>query len=340
MLTQLFWHTICIRCCIQQTGFNTGCLLKQLHEILEGYVMYSKLNTSLSSIFEIKASIMRLLITLTGMLFTSMPVHAAIWSDTSISWHKGTKFAEPYNTNDISKNIISLTHVSGYKFGTNFFNVDMLMSDKKDPANINATSTGAQEVYVVYRNTADIGKITEKEYKFGFVKGIGLTFGFDYNTKTDLGYNSKKRMLVLGPTLMVDVPGFLNISLLELWESNAPCWTYGTPGCMARYTYDTHPMLSAAWGIPIGESAFSFEGFINVIAAKGKDEFGADTAAETFFDGQIMADVGALAGGPKGTFKAGIEYQWWKNKFGNDSTGPAGEGAFARTPMVRVEYHF
>jgi hypothetical protein len=29
-------------------------------------------------------------------------------------------------------------------------------------------------------------------------------------------------MVVLGPTLEMDVPGFLNISLLQLWESNAP----------------------------------------------------------------------------------------------------------------------
>jgi len=270
----------------------------------------------------------------------SMLAGAADWSDTSISWHHGTKFAEPFNTEDLSKNIISLTHVSGYKYGMNFFNVDMLMSDKKDPSNASAT-TGAQEVYVVYRNTIDIGKVSNKEYKFGIVKGIGATFGFDYNTKTDAGYNSKKRMMVLGPTFMFDVPGFLNVSLLELWESNAPCNTYANPdACVSRYTYDTHPMLSAAWGIPIGTSAFSFEGFMNVIASKGKDEFGGDTKPETLFDGQIMADIGMLTGGPKGTFKAGLEYQWWKNKFGNDASGPAGSGAFARTPMIRAEYHF
>ena len=34
----------------------------------------------------------------------------------------------------------------------------------------------------------------------------------DINTKDDAGYNSKKRMLVAGPTLMLDVPGFFNLS--------------------------------------------------------------------------------------------------------------------------------
>lgn len=272
----------------------------------------------------------------------AIAANAAEWSDTSIGWRYGTQFAEPYESNNITKNIFNITHVSGYKYGTNFFNADMLFSNSKDPSAIGSTN-GAQEVYIVYRNTLELGKITGKNYKFGIVKDVGATFGFDTNTKTDTGYNSKKRMLVLGPTMMFDVPGFLNVSVLELWESNAPSgWNFATSNTysIARYAYKTHPMLSAAWGIPIGSSAFSFEGFMNYIASKGKDEFGADTKPETDFDGQIMADIGMLTGGPKGTFKVGFEYQYWKNKFGNDASGPAGSGAFAKTPMIRAEYHF
>ena len=42
----------------------------------------------------------------------------------------------------------------------------------------------------------------------------------------------------------------------------------------------------------------------------------------------------------KGKFKVGLEYQYWKNKFGNNASGAAGSGAFAKTTMVRAEYHF
>jgi hypothetical protein len=108
-----------------------------------------------------------------------------------------------------------------------------------------------------------------------------------------------------------------------------------------RYTYKTHAMLTAAWGIPLGSTPLSFEGFMNVIGSKGTNEFGGATAVETNFDGQIMADIGSMMGGPKGTFKLGLEYQYWKNKFGNPATTPgAGPGAIARTPMIRAEYHF
>jgi hypothetical protein len=285
----------------------------------------------------------------------ALPSAAADWSDTSLSWRYGTKFREPFvnsgpnnsDPNDISKNIVALTHASGYKYGINFFNVDFLMSNDKDPAScVNFQCTGAaQETYAVYRNIVDFAKVTGGDYRLGFIRSFGATVGFDYNSKTDAGYSSKKRMLVIGPTAFFDVPGFLNVSVLALFESNAPCTTFppaavGYPGpCIARYRYKTHAMLTGAWAIPIGASGFSFEGYMNVIAKKGKNEFGGDTAQETNFDGEIMYDVGALMGS-KGTIKVGLEYQYWKNKFGNDHSSFAGPGAFAKTPMIRAEYHF
>lgn len=269
----------------------------------------------------------------------SLPAAAADWSDTSIGVRYGTKFAEPFNANDIKKAIVNLSHVSGYKYGTNFFNVDFLASDSKDPGGAGSTN-GAHEVYIVYRHMLDLGKVTGTDYKFGPVRGLGLTAGFDVNTKSDAGYNSKKRMIVAGPTLMMDVPGFLLVSLLGMWESNAPYNTFSgvsTP----RYHYDPHPMVNLAWGIPFNVGIpLSFDGFANIIASKGKNEFGGDTAPEINIDMQVMYDMSPLVGAAKNTFRLGLEYQYWRNKFGNDHKGPAGNGAFAKTPMIRAEYHF
>ncbi len=266
--------------------------------------------------------------------------HAADWSDTYIGYRYGTSFGEPFNNQDIAKNIFNLGHVSGYKYGTNFLNVDMLLSDSKDPASP-GSSSGAQEIYVVYRHTLDLGKITGRpeSFKFGPIRGVGLTAGFDANTKDDAGYNSKKRMLVAGPTVMLDVPGFLNVSILQLWESNAP-YNKFSHTATDRYDYDPHPMLNLAWGIPIGSLPLSFEGYANFIASKGKNEFGGGTKPETNIDMQVMYDASSLLGASKNTAKIGLEYQYWRNKFGNDHTGAAGSGAFAKTPMIRAEYHF
>ena len=265
------------------------------------------------------------------------------WSDNSISWRYGNQFREPFNNQDISKNIISLTHADGYKYGSNFLNVDELISDSADPATA-TSNAGAIETYIVYRSTLDIGKISGHEIKACFVRGLGITGGFDFNNKRDADYNSRKRMLVLGPTIMMDVPGYLNVSLLELWESNNPSISSGAfnPGYPAdRYYYTPHPMLSAVWGIPLGSLPLSFEGYANFIAAKGVDETGHNTVPETDIDMQVMYDLHAVTGAAKNAVRAGLEYQYWRNKFGNaDSTvAPAG-GNVASTPMIRLEYHF
>lgn len=269
------------------------------------------------------ASIVSCAFAAAAVLAGAQQASAADWSDTSIGVRYGTKFEEPYNGKDIKKTIVNLTHASGYKYGSNYFNIDFLKSDNVD--------SGAQEAYLVYRHTLDLGKITGKDFAFGPVRGTGITAGFDLNTKNDPGYASKKRMLVVGPTFMMDVPGFLNVSLLLLKESNRPV------GLGSRYSYDVHPMLNLAWGIPIGNSGFSFEGFTNYIASKGKNEFGGGTAPELNIDALIMYDVSPSVGASKNTFRVGFEYQYWYNKFGNPHNVP---GSVARTPMVRAEYHF
>ncbi|MDD5295805.1 MAG: hypothetical protein PHU46_02730 [Rhodocyclaceae bacterium] len=262
---------------------------------------------------------------------------AADWSDTALGYRYGASFAEPFIPDEVTKHIVSLTHVGGDRYGSHFLNVDLLLSDGKDPDRV-GSGTGAREIYLVYRYTLDLGKLADREFRFGPVRGLGLSAGLDLNSKADAGYNSRKRMLVAGPTLMLDVPGFLNLSLLALWESNAPYNGY-TQSATPRYRYRTHPALDLAWAIPFG-SGFSFEGYGDFIAAKGRNEFGGETAAETHLDMKLLYDLGSAVGARKHSLKAGIGYEWWKNKFGNDAAGPAGPGAFARTPMVRAEYHF
>jgi nucleoside-specific outer membrane channel protein Tsx len=260
--------------------------------------------------------------------------NAADWSDTSLGVRYGTHFAEPFDNNpdgsrvNIKKVIVSLTHASGYKYGTNFFNVDLLMSDHNDPAI--DSHTGAREAYIVYRNMLDIGKVAGQDFKLGPIRGYGVTGGFDWNTKND-SYASKKQMLVLGPTLQFDVPGFANLSALAFRESNAPTG-------IARYYYKTHGAVELDWGIGIGALPLSFNGYALWIASKGQNEFGGGTAPETHLDMTLMYDVGLAAGLGKHVALIGVEYEYWHNKFGNPTEG--NKGATASTPMIRAEYHF
>lgn len=267
---------------------------------------------------------------------------AADWSDTSLSLRYGTQFREPglWNADgsatDISKTIISVTHMSGYRFGSQFFNLNLLQSDRSDPAGGVVGKTGAQEAYLHYRHTLDLGRLSGKDLAWGLVRSVGITGTFDWNTKND-GYGSKKRAFGLGPTLSFNVPGALDLSLLAIRDSNAPNVLND------RYHYKTIPALLASFAIPLGGLPLSFEGYALYLASYGRDEFGANGKPETHIDAQLMWDAGATLGMAQRTLRVGLQYEYWRNKFGKATTQAfqgAGPGATARTPMIRVQYHF
>ena len=221
---------------------------------------------------------------------------AAEWGDAYIGYRYGTRFAQPYLGNGIHKRIVNFGFANRYEYGTNSSKADGLVSDGRDPRSAGFPE-GAVETCIVYRHTLDLGRPTSGIFDFRIVRGIGLTAGFDLNHKNDAGYNSRKKTLVAGATLMLDLPGFLNVSLLQLWESNAPCSTFART-CVSRFDYAPRPMLSGAWAIPFNGSDWSFERYGFFISSKRRDEFGAPTRSETNIDMQVMHDLHAAVQAP------------------------------------------
>ncbi len=261
-----------------------------------------------------------------GLAFSPM-ASAADWSDTFAGYRVGDKFREPGSgTTDIHKNILSLTHVSGYKYGSNFFMADFLMSDDKDPAV--GGGGGAQEVYAVYRHQLSMGAVSGNSLAFGPIKNIAITAGFDLNSKND-AFGSRVRKFVIGPTFKFDVPGFFDASLLYRTEQNHN----GIVG--NSVTFDPTYGINLAWGIPLKSINSKIDGFLDYIGPKGKDGFGFETKAETLARIYLMYDIGSLAGKPS-TFYAGIGYEYWNNKFGGNPSN------FGKTsaPMLALEAHF
>lgn len=266
----------------------------------------------------------------------ALPLSAAGgWSDTFLGYRTGSQFREPGIDGTVTKNILQLGHASGWAYGSNFFNVDMLMSDRNDPTADG--STGADEVYVVYRGSLSLGKVTGKDLAFGPVRDVSITGGFDFNSK-DNAFASRKRFLVLGPTLHFAVAkGFWDLSLFASHEQNHN----GIVG--KAVDFKTAAMLSTAWGIPfqMGSVGAEFKGYANYIAAKGKDGFGADTKPETLANLSLLIDLTPLVGG-KGKVYAGPGFEYWNNKFGganNDGPAPA-TNRRVTAPMVQLQIHF
>lgn len=268
-------------------------------------------------------------------------VSAATWSDTYIGYRYSTQFTEPNNTDDVTKHVLQFTHASGYAYGQNFLNVDLLQSDNNDPANgdLKGEGDGATEAYLTYRHQLHLGKVFDTDMSFGPVKEVAVTAGFDLNTK-NTAFAPRKQLLVVGPTLKFGLPkGFADLSLFYAYERNhcgiAPC---GFPGNSSDISFDPYYIVNLAWGVPFnaGPVPMKFQGFGNYNGAKGKDYFNAETKPEVLVRTSLMVDVGALAFDKNNTLWAGVGYEYWDNKFGNHGK----PGVDTRAPTFQLEWHF
>lgn len=254
--------------------------------------------------------------------------HAAEWSDAFIGFTYGNKFKEPGSDADVKKKVATLQYVGGYKYGVNFFSVDMLASDENNTAN--NSDRGAHEVYVTYSNTVSFGKVSGKPMKFGPIRDIGFQFGFDFNSKND-AFGAGLTKYIAGPKVEFDVPGLLTLGLLYYKENNNNSIA-GT-----HVNFDAAPRLATVWSFDFNAGLPAvFKGWGTWTGEKGKDGFGGDTKAETWTEMGLLWDVGSAAGTPK-TFYAGLGYQYIKNKFGNPSSLA---GTKVSAPSLKAEYHF
>ncbi len=279
----------------------------------------------------------------TGALsVVTQTANAANWSDTFLGYRYSSGYTEPMNDKDIKKHILSLTHVSGYQYGQNFFNLDVLQSDKADPSN-GSKNNGATEAYLNYRHQLLLSKVFDTTLAFGPVKDVALTAGFDLNTK-NTAFAPRKRLLVVGPTFKFDIPkGFVDLSLLYGKEWNH-CGL-GAPACPKdKISFDSQFMASLAWNYPFnaGSVPLKFQGFANYNGPKGKDYAGVSTKSEVLIRTSLMADIGKLAFDKQNTLWVGVGYEFWNNKFGNryKGNGDLKPGIRTSTPTIQVEWHF
>ncbi|MGO3228847.1 MAG: outer membrane protein OmpK [Oceanisphaera sp.] len=268
------------------------------------------------------------------MAVAAPSVSAANWSDTFVGYRYGTQFTEPTIDKKVKKHVLSLTHASGYDYGQNFFNVDLLQSDSNDPAagdEGNDGDKGAFEAYVTYRHQLHLGKIFNTDLSFGPVKEVGLTAGFDLNTKNTT-FAPRKQMLVVGPTLKFDVPkGFVDFSVLYAHERNHK----NIPAINVNedVTFNDYTIYNLTWGVPfdLGPVPMKFQGFGNYITPKGLG-----MTDETLVRTNLMVDVGQLAFNKSNTVWAGVGYEYWRNKFGNQDK----VGIDTDAVTANLEWHF
>ncbi len=264
-----------------------------------------------------------------AVLLASSSAFAADWSSNSVTYAYAPHQSEPAVSDKVAKNIMTFTHVSGDKLGTNLFNIDLLKSDSSDQANNGGG--GAQEWYGFYQRNFSLNAMTGNKTGYGIAKDLNLTARVDAGAK-NTAFAPAPRKLQLGMSAAMPVSaGFWDIGFAAYKETNHN----GDLG--TSVSFKTAPALNSAWAIPVAGIG-TLGGFVNIVGPKGKDGYGGQTATETLIRATFMFDVL----GPKSGLSAGAGVEYWNNKFGCDSSisngGLNGNKCTSTTPLVLVSY--
>ena len=269
------------------------------------------------------------------------------FSDNTIGLRYGPSFAEPGIAQSnhpkdgapIDKVILNFTHFDAHEYWTNFFSIDILQSNDRDPrnnepGNQNGNYLGATEFYAVYRgNLSGNAMAGNNNFAFGPVKDITLEIGGDINHKNTT-FNPQKKLIVIGPNVQFDVPGFFNVGFHLHKE-----WNYN--GIVGK-NVDFNPtfQLEPTWLIPLlfTNQPIVFEGFADLNLPKGKDGFGAQTVTELLIHFDFALDVGKVTMDKPNILEAFVGFEYWLNKFGNNNADVPGSVAYS--PVVGFRVHF
>ncbi len=271
------------------------------------------------------------------------------------------------NSNAFNKFVGSATHFDVWAYGTNFFNIDILKSDKNNPVNdqFNPRATGAVEVYAFSRSTLGLNQLSNSKMFSNFLfKNIEFEFGGDINTEND-ALGPQKRDIVLGAQFDLNLPGTVNLSVLAYKEwNNNNFWV--VPGAFSGdrefqwiprlELLISEPLTFLPW--PISWHSFTGVNFpkgtgisqahLNALCAgacAGPNPFSAFSKVEIFEDNRLVLDASKLWWGKAGIWDLYVGYRYWYNKFGTDHNAPlfasiAPGTAVESTAYVGTTYHF
>lgn len=248
---------------------------------------------------------------------------------------------------DVNKTIVSFGHFDVWDYGTNFFNVDVLLSNPNEAAA--NSSGGSTEFYAVYRAQLSPDKIFGLNTKFGPISAVNFEFGGDLEGENN-AFGANKKLLVVGPNFHFDLgAGFLNVGIhfSKEWNHNGICASIGTGICVgtdapndgavsfspaAEFEFVWLYNLKALTGLPL-----DFRGFMNIVTPKGKTGFGGPTFTEVLAVPRLNLDLGTMLFGKAHKPDVFFQVELWEHKFGNSDTLA---GAEEVAPTLGLEVHF
>lgn len=220
----------------------------------------------------------------------------ALFATTNVEYLYGTSYQDIVNGEDDKASIITIEHFDVWKYGDNFLFVDITNPDREG----DVTGPGAKGYASYYAELSprlSIGKtFFGKELAFGPFSDVLLTSTLEIPDGLEQVY-------------LYGVAADLKLPLGSFFQTNL----------YVRDNQDSHVgdgyQVTFAWGFPIkaGSLLFQFEGFFDYAFDQKGLEDNIITAP------RFLLDLGQFFGKP-GCLQAGVEWQFWNNKFGIKNT--------------------
>lgn len=214
------------------------------------------------------------------------------WSDTEIQYLHGDGYRMPKNANDVSRSIITLSHADGWALGRNFLFMDTLISEQGEASQVN--------LYGEFYSYLSFSKMTGQNLAYGLFKDLNLAVGVNAGENMD-SVRSGSRVILYGFTVDFKLPGF-KLFTVDFLQHNV----------LEPVAFGTSWQITPVWKFPFtfAGTHWSLEGFADFIGPKGPNYAGSVLAQP-----QIRLDIGDFFGVANHLY-AGIEYQYWNNKYG------------------------
>lgn len=225
-----------------------------------------------------------------GLALVGAASSAHAWTSSSISLLKGWD----YEVGEEERTIATFEMANGWEYGDNFFFFDYtnLSGDREEGSTL-------PNIYGEYAPRLSFGKMTGNDIGFGPVTDVLLA------GQLEMGENINRRLYGLGFDLAVPGMDYFQLNTYVRDDTDLPGDTW---------------QVTLVWGssFEIGATNWLFKGHLDYAGSEGGIERTINSAP------QLLLDVGDFWGASDRLY-AGVEYQYWQNKFGIegvDETNP------------------
>ncbi len=232
------------------------------------------------------------------------------WQNNSLTYLYGTDFQVDPKT----QQTVTFEHVSGWNFGDLFFFIDSIHYNGDKNARGDNSS-----YYGEFSPRLSFGKLSGQDLSVGPIKDVLLAATYEFGRGDLHNY-------LLGPGFDLDIPGF------DYFQLNTYYRRADTPDG-GRGVWQITPVW--AYTVPAGRSDILIDGFIDWVV---DNDSRSGYHANFKFNPQIKYDLGKAMNWAEKQLYVGIEYDYWKNKYGIKDSSAFKTDQSATNLIVKVHF--